>query len=130
MEVCTFLLDTILKGSFVGKTRSVTLDCPVAYTLAVLEGKWKLMCIHVLSEDGVLRYGELKRRLQGITHKMLSQHLKELEADGLINRQSYHQVPPKVEYSLTEKGRTLVPILELMCQWGNANRPAAEPDAA
>ena len=112
------------------KTRAISFDCPVAYTLAVLEGKWKWMSIYILSEDGILRYGELKKRLPGITHKMLSQHLKELEAEGLINRQSYHQVPPKVEYSLTEKGRSLVPILELMCQWGSANRPAAEPDAA
>lgn len=97
-------------------------DCPVAYTLSVLGGKWKWLIIYILSEEGTLRYGELRRNLPGITHKMLSQQLKELETDQLIDRKEYHQIPPKVEYSLTEKGQSLVPILDLMCDWGEANR--------
>ena len=71
----------------------------------------------MLFEDQLLRYGELKRKLVGITHKMLSQQLKELEAEKLLNRKEYQQIPPKVEYSLTEKGQTLLPIINSMCEW-------------
>ncbi|VBB04972.1 Hypothetical protein LUCI_0178 [Lucifera butyrica] len=107
------------------KSEEITLDCPVAYTLSVLGGKWKWLIIYLLCEQGTLRYGELKRRLSGITHKMLSQQLKELETEQLIARKEYHQIPPKVEYSLTEKGQTLIPILDLMCDWGEMNWPKA-----
>lgn len=99
----------------------LTLDCPVTYTLSVLGGKWKWLIIYLLFEQGTLRYGELKKKLSGITHKMLSQQLKELEAHQLIDRKEYQQIPPKVEYSLTAKGRTLLPILNLMCEWGETN---------
>ena len=106
-------------------------ECPIVYTLAVVGGKWRWLIIYKLSEAKILRYGELKRTLPHITHKMLSQELKELEAEKLIHRKEYPQVPPKVEYSLTEKGKTLVPILELMSKWGIANKTvnygAAEP---
>ena len=97
-------------------------ECPIIYTLAVVGGKWRWLIIYKLSAAGVLRYGELKRNLPPITHKMLSQELKELEAEKLIHRKEYHQIPPKVEYSLTEKGKTLLPILELMSKWGAENR--------
>lgn len=100
-------------------------DCPVTYTLSVVGGKWKLIILYLLSEHPVLRYGELKRHLDGITHKMMSQQLKELESEGLVHRREYAQVPPKVEYSLTDKGTTFVPILNLMCEWGQKNRPEA-----
>ncbi|MBH1941810.1 helix-turn-helix transcriptional regulator [Mobilitalea sibirica] len=103
-------------------------DCPVTYTLSVLGGKWKWLIIYILSGEGTLRYGELRRNLSGITHKMLSQQLKELEADQLINRKEYHQIPPKVEYSLTQKGQTLIPILDLMCYWGETNWSKVNPD--
>jgi len=99
----------------------LNLNCPVTYTLSVLGGKWKWLIIYILSEQGTLRYGELKRALAGITHKMLSQQLKELETEQLINRKEYHQIPPKVEYSLTPRGQTLLPILDLMCEWGQTN---------
>jgi DNA-binding HxlR family transcriptional regulator len=97
--------------------------CPIIYTLAIVGGKWKWLIVYRLSENGVLRYGELKRILPAITHKMLSHELKELETKELIHREEYHQIPPKVEYSLTEKGKTLLPILELMYKWGIENKP-------
>ncbi len=99
---------------------------PVTYTLSIFEGKWKWLIIYVLSEEGTLRYGELKRNLSNITHKMLSQQLKALEKLELVSRKVYHQIPPKVEYSLTKKGSSLLPILDLMCEWGQANCPATK----
>jgi len=105
------------------KTVSYNLDCAITYTLSIFEGKWKWLIIDVLSQEGTLRYGEMKRCLPDITHKMLSQQLKELEKMKLISRKVYRQIPPKVEYSLTKKGTTLLPIIELMCKWGVANRP-------
>ena len=68
------------------------------------------------------RYGEIKKSIPPITHKMLSQQLKELEAEQLVARKEYHQIPPKVEYSLTQRGNTLIPILELMSHWGAENK--------
>ena len=102
---------------------ALTLECPVTYTLSILGGKWKWLIIYLLFEHNILRYGELKKRLLGITHKMLSQQLKELDAANLINRKEYQQIPPKVEYSLSEQGKTLLPILNLMCEWGRKNHP-------
>jgi len=104
-------------------TWSIDSECPIIYTLAVVGGKWRWLIIYKLSENGILRYGELKRSLPPITHKMLSQELKELESEKLIHRKEYHQIPPKVEYSLTEKGKTLLPILDLMSKWGMENKP-------
>ncbi|WP_027309385.1 helix-turn-helix domain-containing protein [Caloramator sp. ALD01] len=98
-----------------------TYNCPVEYTLSIIGGKWKTVILWHLSNNEVLRYGELKRLVNGITHKTLSNQLKELEADGLINRKEYYQIPPKVEYSLTEKGKGLMPILKALCEWGSKN---------
>lgn len=98
-------------------------DCSIIYTLAVVGGKWKWLILYKLFENGILRYGQLKKILPAITHKMLSQELKGLEAEQLIHREEYHQIPPKVEYSLTAKGKTLLPILDLMSKWGDENRP-------
>jgi DNA-binding HxlR family transcriptional regulator len=97
-------------------------NCSINYTLAVVGGKWKWLILYRLSETEVLRYGELKSKLSSITHKMLSQQLKELEADRLVHREEYRQIPPKVEYSLTAKGKTLLPILECMAVWGENNK--------
>lgn len=91
--------------------------CPVEYTLNVIGGKWKTIIIWSLATNGVQRYGELRRNLPKISHKMLSQQLKELEADGIINRKEYQQIPPKVEYSITERGKSLIPILDQMVNW-------------
>lgn len=88
------------------------------YTLSIMSGKWKMLIIFFLGRDKVMRYNELKRSINGITHKMLSKQLKELEKEQLIIRQEYSQIPPKVEYSLSDKGVSLLPITKTMCDWG------------
>lgn len=92
---------------------------PFVYTISLIGGKWKMIIMFWLWKKEIMRYGELKRSVEGITHKMLSNQLKELERDELVNRKEYPQVPPKVEYSLTEKGKSLMPILQAMCEWGH-----------
>ncbi|KGO33084.1 winged helix-turn-helix transcriptional regulator [Desulfoprunum sp.] len=93
--------------------------CGIDVTLAVVGGKWKASILWHLAQQ-TMRFSELQRRFPDITRKMLTQQLRELEADGLVHREVFRQVPPKVEYSLTEKGRSIHPILELMCDWGQA----------
>ncbi|MDF5716607.1 MAG: helix-turn-helix domain-containing protein [Rhizonema sp. NSF051] len=93
------------------------LTCEVEFTLKVIGGRWKVLIIRELIE-GVKRFGELQRSLNGITQKMLSQQLRELEEDGIIHREVYPQIPPKVEYSLTLLGESLKPILYAMHEWG------------
>lgn len=88
------------------------------YTLSIISGKWKLLIIYHLSKNGTVRYNELQRMLGKITYKTLSSTLKEMQNDGLVHRKEYPQIPPKVEYSLTEKGKSLWPIIQEMCQWG------------
>ncbi len=83
----------------------------------MIGGKWKLRIIYLLAFHEVLRYGELKRLLSPITHKMLTMQLKELEKDGLVHRKEYQQIPPKVEYSLTQMGRDLKPIVKEIHGW-------------
>lgn len=95
-------------------------QCPVTATLSVIGGKWKPVILFTLS-GGMKRFGELKRTMPGITQKMLTQQLRELEHDGIIFRQVYAEVPPRVEYSLTETGETLKPILQTMCEWGRGH---------
>ena len=87
-------------------------------TLHVIGGKWKILIVWNL-KGKTLRYNEIKRCIEGITHKMLAQKLRELESDGIINRKVYAVVPPKVEYSLTDHGISLIPILDKMCEWGH-----------
>lgn len=91
--------------------------CTVAITLEIIGGKWKSLILWHLSFK-TLRFSQLQRRLGKVTQKMLTQQLRELEADGLIHREVYAEVPPRVEYSLTELGTSVVPILEQMCRWG------------
>ena len=91
--------------------------CPVERTLEVIGGRWKVLILRELFV-GVKRFGQLHRALHGITQKMLTQQLRELEADGILHREVYLQVPPKVEYSLTPLGESLKPILEAMHEWG------------
>lgn len=90
--------------------------CGIDVTLAVVGGKWKASILWHLSHQ-TMRFSDLQRQFSGTTRKMLTQQLRELEADGLVHREVYPQVPPKVEYSLTEKGKTIIPILNLMCSW-------------
>lgn len=94
---------------------------PFEYALSLIGGKWKMHILFWLWKRDVMRYGELKKALPGITHKMLSNQLKELEADKLLVRLEYPQVPPKVEYYLSERGKTLMPVLQSLCLWGLDN---------
>lgn len=91
---------------------------PFEYTLSLIGGKWKMIIMFWLWKNEVLRYGELKKKIVGITHKMLSSQLKELELDEILIRKEYPQIPPKVEYFLSDKGKSLMPILYEMCNWG------------
>lgn len=93
------------------------LSCPVETTLAIIGGRWKVLILQELLK-GVKRFNELHRALHGITQKMLTQQLREMEDDGIVHREVYLQVPPKVEYSLTPLGQSLEPILDVMHQWG------------
>ncbi len=94
--------------------------CVVEGTLALIDGKWKgVVLYHLLS--GTMRFNELRRRSANCTQRMLTNQLRELEADGLISRVVYPEVPPKVEYSLTAKGRSLEPVLMALRDWGNVN---------
>jgi DNA-binding HxlR family transcriptional regulator len=92
--------------------------CRVDDALEIIVGKWKPVILLHLFEHGTMRFNELKRSLPGITQKMLTQHLRELEEEELIHREVYPQVPPKVEYSITEYGQTIEPVLESMHEWG------------
>lgn len=98
-------------------------NCPLNYTLSIVGGKWKWAILWLIYRNEIVRYGWLKDNLQPIAHKTLSLQLKEMEEDKLINRKQYNQVPPKVEYSLTEKGKALIPALVLMSKWGKEYKP-------
>ncbi len=93
-----------------------------SYTLSLINGKYKMVILYCLKEFEVVRYNEMRKYIKTISYKTLSTMLKELEADGLVHREEYPQIPPKVEYSLTERGKSLIPILDIMCDWGNTNR--------
>jgi len=95
--------------------------CPTTATVSIIGGKWKPPILSRLVE-GVKRFGELQRLVPHVTKKMLTQQLRELEQDGIIERKVYHEVPPKVEYSLSEYGRSLIPVLKAMEAWGIEHR--------
>jgi len=92
-------------------------ECPMGRALSVIGGRWKLRLICTLYTDGTQRYNDLARKTKGITGAMLSASLKELEADGVVTRKQYEQIPPRVEYTLTERGRELWPILHRLAHW-------------
>jgi DNA-binding HxlR family transcriptional regulator len=100
-------------------TENEKYHCPVEATLSVIGGKWKCLIIHHLI-DGTRRFNELRRLIPAITQRMLASQLRELAADGIVNRKVYAQVPPKTEYSLTELGKTLEPVLWAMHDWGRS----------
>jgi DNA-binding HxlR family transcriptional regulator len=100
------------------KSDDPAFNCPVEATLHVIGGKWKVVILFHLTHVGTHRFAELRRKIPGVSERMLTQQLRELEADSVVHREVYPEVPPKVEYSLTEYGTTLRPICELMCNWG------------
>jgi DNA-binding HxlR family transcriptional regulator len=99
------------------KQRQQEIQCPVAVALSVIGGKWKLQVVYCLL-DGTKRFGELRRLIPDATQQMLTTQLRELEQAGVLHREVYAQVPPKVEYSLTELGRSLEPIVVQIYTWG------------
>lgn len=94
--------------------------CPLEYGLEVFGGKWNSRVLCVLAEMGTLRYGEIRKEMTNITDTVLSSTLKSLIANQMIERKSYNEIPPRVEYSLTEKGRSVIPILQSICEWSKA----------
>lgn len=97
-------------------------DTGFSYTLSLISGKYKMVILYCLMEFGTVRFNEMRRYLKTVTDKTLSTNLKELEADELIQRIEYPQIPPKVEYSLTERGKSLMEVLDKLCVWGEENR--------
>ena len=95
--------------------------CGLDATLRVISGKWKPLVIYFLLQQGPIRYGELRRAVRDVSDKVLIQQLKELEADGVVKRTDYKEVPPRVDYALTSLGRSLAEALEPLCAWGSAN---------
>jgi DNA-binding HxlR family transcriptional regulator len=114
-------------------------QCPAERTLDIIGGRWKVLILWQLF-PGERRFSELSRAIAGITQKMLTQQLRELEQDGIVHREVYAQIPPKVEYSLTPLGQSLKPVVDAMCEWGSQQSqylrqtasspcPAAESEA-
>ena len=95
-----------------------TITCPMEFAMSQISGKWKLIILWHIYDNKVIRFNELMRSINKITHKMLSNQLKELVNDNLIHKEIYKEIPPKVEYSLTEHGKTLIPVMDLLFQWG------------
>jgi DNA-binding HxlR family transcriptional regulator len=109
-------------------TTTCVIGCGVTSTVVLIGGKWKTVVLyHLLDEPR--RFSELQRKLTGVTQRMLTLQLRELEADGLVHRKVYPQVPPKVEYSLTELGRSLEPIIRAMLTWGENYQRLTNTDA-
>lgn len=101
------------------RTDSKTVSCPVEVTLRVIAGRWKVLVLYYLFEE-TKRFNELHRLLGGISHRTLAKQLRELARDGIVHREAYPEVPPRVEYSLTALGRSLEPVLAAMNDWGEA----------
>lgn len=97
--------------------------CGLDVTLRVIAGKWKPLILYFIAQDGPTRYGQLRRAVRGVSDKVLIQQLKELEADGLVRRTDYREVPPRVDYSLTPLGRSLAEALVPLCSWGTEHMP-------
>lgn len=95
-------------------------QCPVTATMGIIGGKWKLLILHLIRND-INRFGKMGMMLKDISKQMLTTQLRELENDGIIERIIYAEIPPRVEYFITPKGQSLMPIVDLMRDWGNAN---------
>lgn len=94
--------------------------CPVELALQVIGGKWKPLILYQLGDGRVMRFSELRKSIPSITQKMLTQQLRELEADGVVERTIHAEVPPRVEYALTGFGRSVMPVMAQLCAWGAA----------
>ncbi len=101
--------------------RQTHTECPAEITLNVISGRWKFLILWHLFQ-GTKRFSELRRSVNGITQKMLTQQLREMERDGIVDRKVYPQVPPKVEYSLTTLGQSLKSVIDAMCEWGTKHK--------
>ena len=105
-------------GVFMSKINEKSYTCPIDFTINLISGKWSMWVLWTLQNDP-LRFGEIRNRIPGITEKMLIQQLKKFESYNIVSRKVYYEVPPKVEYSLTEHGKSLKPIMSLIKQWGD-----------
>ncbi|WP_276978831.1 helix-turn-helix domain-containing protein [Flavobacterium filum] len=117
--------NTIIENQVDSLQKKIIFDestCPVTATMKVLGGKWKSILINAIYSTSPARFGELKRSVVGITQSMLTSQLRELEDDGIISRKIYAEIPPRVEYTLTEFGLTLSPIIQSMAEWGKQYR--------
>ena len=106
-------------------TNKICTSTPVGVTLNVIGGKWKILILWHLHNKS-LRFSELKNNLNGITQKMLTQELRELEKDKIVLRKVYPVIPPKVEYSLSRYGKTLEPVLQILCDWGQKHKASTK----
>lgn len=97
------------------------MDCAVDAAMSVIEGRWKSTILCILAKWGPKRFNQLVKSIEGVSPRMLTKQLKELEKDGIVDRRAYPEVPPRVEYSITEKGLSLVPVLEALARWGREN---------
>ena len=107
-----------MRVSMASEATTKDYHCPVEATLDVIGGRWKVVILFHLTHDGTHRFAVLRRKIPGVSERMLTQQLRELEDDGIVHREVYPEVPPKVEYSLTDYGKTLRPITQVMCEWG------------
>ena len=96
-------------------------NCPMTASMKVIGGKWKFIILNLIALNSPVRFTVLKKKIKGITQSMLTLSLRELETDGIVERKVYAEVPPRVEYALTEKGRSLTPVLSTLCDWAFLN---------
>lgn len=100
-------------------------SCPLTFAMNLVGGKWRLPIIWALHKNGTMRYNELKSNITGITNMVLTQSLKELELNGIVSREQFPEVPPRVEYSLTDNGKDLIPALKALAAWGDKMRSSS-----
>ena len=120
--ICTIQEESVMIQNYIENANFE--DTGFYYTLSLISGKHKMVILYCLMEFKVVRFNELKRYLKNISDKTLSTNLKELESDQLIVRMEYPQIPPKVEYSLSDRGKSLMTVLDQLCIWGEQNKPS------
>lgn len=109
--------------------KRITANCGMGYTLSLIGGRWKAGILWAMVEKGTLRFSEIRDELSGISERMLAKQLDELKEDGLIHRIAYPEVPPRVEYELTDLGISMQPMLKQMSEWGNMHKKRVEEEA-